>query len=460
VAGSTPLRTVQLMRKKTSLTYQAKRPLWRRLLPFASVLAVLGLLVSLYVVRSGARPNFGAGDLVTGGDGVKHSVYVDGWTMRTLGSKPIRYQSGVEGTENFTDPLPLTFTPLDGGDLEALLETDPEILEDAFARLVSGDLSLRCTTVGCRTATAELPLSLLADPATVGGIGSLYTAWNISAGLYRAEFSAPAGQPVTYSLEKAGALTVFEAAEGEKVIGEDGTEITLQPVIDASNGWGRRSWYLASAWQTIFIPETRWNDPTPVINDRGRGDFERSTDANPTPVDPSLLARGLADKPAQTLAAMSRSQLTYFSSPVTGCGVAALCIPDSIEVTVRETGRQSMPVCSTDGRYATAVALTTDWSVKLIGQTHAFGAWNGEDPQNFPGAEGKSVLGYRGAPSLVGGQMDLRVNLWMLVSSAGETFAVAGSRGQIGIDGPEFTRATASLSEIGSYFEGDWSVCS
>jgi hypothetical protein len=431
------------------------------MLPATAAFVVILLIVSLYVVRSGNRTQIGTGvgDALGIGKGVEHSVYLDGWTMRTLKGKNLRYQSGVVGSESFKEPLPLTFQPLDADDLEELVSTDPEIVEDVLARLVNGDQELRCTTEGCRDSAGDLPVAQLADVSAVTGLGSVYRAWNISAGLYRATFQAPEGAPIVLSVQDAGALTLFPTQEGRKVVGEDGTEITLPVRLDAENGWGRNSWYVAYAWGSVFVPETLWNDDVPVINDRGPGDLTPSEQVNPAPVDPSLLARGLADLAGQSLAALSRSQLTYFSSPVTGCGVAALCVPDSVTVKVTESGRQTQSVCSSTGGHGTAVAVTTDWQVTLVGQTHAFGAWNGKDPQNFPGAGGTTVLGYRGAPELVGGQLDLRVNLWMLVNGNGEVFALAGSRGQIGVDDAEYTKAKATLTELSQYFEGDWSLC-
>jgi hypothetical protein len=431
------------------------------MLPALASLSVVALIATLYVVRSGNLEQIGTGvgSGLSVGDGVQHSVYVDGWTLRTLKGKALRYQSGVSGTANHTTPLELTFSPLSVDELNDLVSSDPEIVEDAFARLVTGDRELRCDRDGCRNGSGSLSFEQLADLTTVAGLGSVYQAWNINAGLYRATFSAPEGAPITLSVENEGAQTFFSAPESEKVIGEGGVEITLTSQPDGENGWGRRSWYVAYAWGAVFVPETLWNDDVPVINDRGSGDLTPSDSTNPVLSDPALLARGLADVSSQPLSALSRSQLTYFSSPVSGCGVAALCVPDSVSVEVVEKGRQSQSVCSDNG-FATAVALTTDWEVTLMGQTHALGAWNGKDPQNFPGAAGMSVLGYRGAPELVGGQLNLRVNLWMLVNSIGEVFAIAGSRGQVGVDGPEYTTAEAKLSELSSYFEGDWSVCS
>lgn len=440
--------------------YQAPRPLWRRLLPGISLLCVVALIGTLYLVRSGNRPSFGVGADGLGNAGqVEHTVYLDGWTLRTLQGKPIRFQSGVVGTEGFTDPLALTFSPLDAGELGDLVKSDPEIVEEAVSRLVTGDSSLRCRADGCRTGGVDMDASVLTDLGAVPGLGSLYQAWNITAGLHRATFRAPEGAPIVLSVEDAGALTLFDTPEKRTVIGEDGTEITLSSPPSGETGWGRRSWYVAVAWGTVFIPQTLWNDEVPAINDRGAGDSAAVENPNTALPDPALLARGLSDLPSQSLAALSSSQLTYFSSPVTGCGVAALCVPDSVIVKVQESSRQVQPVCSVDGGYATAVALTTDWQVTLIGQTHAFGAWNGKDPQNFPGATGTSVLGYRGAPELVGGQLDLRVNLWMLVNSNGEIFAIAGSRGQIGVDDAVYTKAKATLAELPQFFEGDWSAC-
>jgi hypothetical protein len=449
------------MGRRDQLVYREPKSLWRRLLPAFAVLVVLVMIATLYVVRNSDRARIGtnAQDTVDNGATETHSVYLDGWSVRTLAGQSLRFQAGMPGTTETTAPLPLTFRPLNRDELDDLVGTDPEIVENAFSRLVSGDDKMRCTSEGCRNSSGEVDLNLLTDLSTVPGLGSMYRAWNVDAGLYRATFEAPVDSPVSLSLENAGALTLFPAQTGRTVIGENGTEITLEIEPDAENGWGRRSWYVATAWGTVFLPEVRWNDGSPVIYTRDGGDAEPVAATTIAAADPTLFARGLGDVAPRSLAALTRSQLTYFSSPVTGCGVAALCVPGTADVQVTETSRQSAPVCSVDGEHAVLTAVTTDWKVTLTGQVHAFGAWNGKDPKEFPGATGSSVLGYRGAPELVGGQLDLRVNLWILVNGTGEMFALAGSRAQIGVDASEYTRAKATLADLNMFFGGDWSPC-
>jgi hypothetical protein len=155
---------------------------------------------------------------------------------------------------------------------------------------------------------------------------------------------------------------------------------------------------------------------------------------------------------------LDTSQLTYFSSPVTGCGVAALCVPTSLDVKVRSIARETAKVCN-GTLHAVAVAYTNEWEATLVGQVHVFGAWNGKDPLSFTGTGHPSVIGYSGSPELVGGLLSTRQANVALIGANGEVFAVAGSRGQIGVDGPEYVNATSRLSELEKYFNGDWKRC-
>jgi hypothetical protein len=439
--------------------YVAPKSLWRKALPVVSVIAGVAVITTLFVTRSNdTSTNVGLGEV--GGEGALHRVYLDGWSYRTLDGLTISAASD-------DTTVPLTFAPLDADGIDEALERDPEIVQNTLARLVTGDASLRCTASGCTTDNGRFDHRVLAELADVEGLGSMYQAWRIPSGMYVAEFRAPEGAVFSIGAEGWTDLVLREApqfAAGETtVIGEFGTEVKISDLADTSGslyGYGRRSWDIAAAFGTFFIPDAHWDDETPEISARGSGSTVDVNTSAAAELDAEFLAHGLANLPTQpAFGGLDNSQITYFSSPVTGCGVAALCVPTSLSVQVTPIARETAQVCTDDGRYAVAVALTSEWEATLVGQTHVFGAWNGKDPATFPGAGHHSVLGYSGTPELVGGQLSTRQTLVTLLDATGEVFALAGSRAQIGVDAAEFTTARMRLADLELYFNGDWKKC-
>lgn len=227
----------------------------------------------------------------------------------------------------------------------------------------------------------------------------------------------------------------------------------------AVNGYGRHSWYIAAAWGTLFIPDIRWNDENPEMFTTGVGSTGSLGEIT-NPLLGELFARGLADAVTPTLLnGLNRSQLTYFSSPVTGCGVAAICVPTELGVNIDVISSDVAAVCSITGSEALAVATTTEWNTALLAPTHIFGAWNGKNPSTFPAANYGTVIGYAGEPELVGGQLSTRQTLLYLIDSRGTVFNIAGARAQIGADSETLTGATINVDNITELFNGEWSRC-
>lgn len=447
------------MKNRTTTPYYVAPKSWlRRVAPAVVTTLFLGSLLGLYVSR-GTSGNDGIELGEVAGEGVLHRVYLDGWSYRTLDGVSIYAGSDAS-------PVTLNFSPLDRDGIGEALERDPEIVQNTLARLITGDSSLRCDNSGCQTATGAVNLDLLVDLTNVPGLGSMYQAWSITSGMYIAEFRAPEGSTISIGGEKWDDLVVQESPPfpngDDFVVGEFGTKIPVAELPDSTGplfGYGRRSWDVAAAWGQFFIPEATWDDITPTISYRGNGSTTDVEVGVANGFDASFLAHGLADRAASpAVDGLEPSQLTYFSSPVTGCGVAALCAPSSLQVQVKDISRETGKVCN-GTRHAVAVAYTTEWEATLLGQVHIFGAWNGTDPANFNGAGHPSVLGYSGAAELIGGQLSTRQASIALIGASGEVFAVAGSRGQIGVDSAEFVKANSRLADLDKYFDGDWTRC-
>ena len=445
-------------KNRVSPYYVPPKKWWQRSAPVAIAFLSVGLIVGLFFVRDGSNSiELNLGEV--SGEGVLHRIYLDGWSFRTLDNTSV-----YAGSED--NPITLTFSPLDIDGLRAAVKRDPEIVQNTLARLVTGDSSLRCVSSGCSTQSGPVDLNLLADLSNVPGLGSSYKAWSVKHGLYFAEFRAPEGVLISIGAEAWDDLVVQESPnlEGDAtfVVGEFGTKVPIValPAADGSlYGYGRRSWDVAAAWGRFFIPEARWDDKDPTVSFRGSGSTTPVSTEIATTFEGSFLAHGLADRAdLPSINGFDTSQLTYFSSPVTGCGVAALCVPVSLEVEVRSIARETAKVCN-GSRHAVAVAYTNEWEAVLVGQIHVFGAWNGKEPAIFADAGHPSVVGYSGSPELVGGLLSTRQANVALIGGSGEVFAIAGTRGQIGVDGAEYVKATSRLKDLEKYFNGEWKLC-
>lgn len=459
VAGSGLPSTVTPMKKRSGTPYYvAPKPWWRRVAPAVAAVIFLGLLTGIYVSRdSDQLDGVNVGEV--GGVGALHRVYLDGWSYRILDGASV-YAGATDA------PITLNFTPLDVEGLKKAVERDPEIVQNTVARLVTGDATLRCTTSGCTTRNGPVDLEQLADLSNVPGLGSSYRAWSVTAGMYVAEFRAPEGSVIAIGAENWDDLVVQEApalpTDQTYVIGEFGTKVPVAELGDSTGamfGYGRRTWDVAAAWGQFFIPEATWENEEPTVHYRADGATAEVPETVAGTFDGTFLAHGLSDRAAHpAVDGLNASQLTYFSSPVTGCGVAALCAPTSVKVNVKSIARETGQVCNGD-RHAVAVAYTNEWDATLLGQVHIFGAWNGKEPTSFIGAGHRSVLGYSGAPELIGGMLSTRQANIALIGADGDVFAIAGSRGQIGVDVAEYTNATSRLADLEQYFDGDWERC-
>lgn len=386
-------------------------------------------------------------------DLVTHSIYLDGWTMRTLAGLDIIASHG-----EFSQPL--KFTPLTADDITQLLLIEPNIVAEALSRMVSGDSSLRCDTSGCTANGSQFDSALLTQLTLTGSLSDMYQGWNITSGLYRAEVLAERDQMLTISAAGWDSL-LLNTKSGSYVP-------TIITDTSETNGYGRNLWYIAGAWGNFFIPDVRWNDIEAVTYDID-SDYELS---NLDIIDPDdlesisqklpsgLFARGLADPvPSEWLVGFNRSELTYLTSPTTGCGPVSLCVPDKLQVKISQTSVSQNLACNVDGRYSVAVSVSSDWDITVLAPTHLFGAWNGVLSETFHNSDNYlSVLGYTGTPQMVGGLVSLRQLQTYLIDRRGSIIALDGSRFQIGIESSEKTSTVLDFDNFSNMFLG-WSLC-
>lgn len=346
------------------------------------------------------------------GDGVPLRLYLDGWTHRILDGRSVTV-SLPDG--RFTK---VQFTPVNAEGVTDVLQDAPHVVASTLSRLADGDQRLRCDQSGCRAGDRGIDAAaLLTELSTIGGLGVSYQRWGVNHGLYEGRVSIPADTQM-FSVSAEG----YVPTQLVYALGEGG---------DIVSGFGTGSFLLGAAWGRLFPIEPRW-----VQTDENSGDAVRSvrralagTGEASSFIGGKLLA-GPADRSPSAVRAASGlnpSQLTYLSSPVTGCGPAVVCTPVTVTVTTSKSSSEQAVVCEGNGRGILAIRNSTV-NIRLPHPTHLGGVWPVSESNIFPGEENaSSVLGYFGRPPLAEGEVTTEMSVIELADGNG-VVAVAGSR--------------------------------
>jgi hypothetical protein len=346
------------------------------------------------------------------GNGAGLKLYLDGWTHRILDGRPV--------TVSLPDGryAKVQFTPVDAEGIENVLRDAPHVVASTLSRLADGDQRLRCDQTGCGAGDRRIDAAaLLTDPSTIGGLGISYQRWGVEHGLYEGRVTVPTDTQM-FSVGAEG----YAATQLVYVLGDGG---------DIVSGYGTGSFLLGAAWGRLFPIEARW-----VQTDENSGDAVRSVrraladTGDATAFICGNLLAGPADRsPGAVRAAsgLNPSQLTYLSSPVTGCGPAVVCTPATVTITTSKSRSEQAVVCEGDGRGILAIRNSTV-KIALPHPTHLGGVWPASESNIFAGEENaSSVLGYFGRPPLAEGTVTTEMSVIELADGNG-IVALAGSR--------------------------------
>jgi len=379
------------------------------------------------------------------------TVYLDGWSMKVLNGTPVKAE--IQGSNRVAQ---LEFVPLNEEAIGKVADEHNQVLTDVMSRLVTGDRRLNCSNGLCSAGPNTFKPAILTEAAKIPGFGKMYEDWGITRALWAAKIRVPlGGQIVNFLAEDYAGTTVI--AGTATLEGGEGTVIP-----QAESGWGSNSYYIGASFGRIHLITPSWRDTTFGANDAIRmigrpvSNFqssERQDLVNLAGRDP--LSRGVGDRSAAVVAlGLNDYQLTYYSSPTTGCGAAALCIPTQIDVKRENIKVSDRVACSVDGS-AVIVAVRSRWTINLPGATHLAGVWGaGVDPNTLPGAAGMlSVLGYKGSPPLVDGKIAFENLTFYAIDSYGLAL-VAGGRAENGGALPKIT-----ASDYAQLFDGIFKEC-
>lgn len=354
------------------------------------------------------------------------TVYVDGWTMKILDRTKVKFRDSETRRE-----ADLDFVPLNAEGIDKAAAQHPEVFTDILSRMVSGDRRLKCTTDGCSAGGAAITPSMLAEPSQVPAFGKMYESWGINRGVWAAKIRVPVGSRVADFIADGYAGTSVIVGP---TVAEGGEAITPKP----DSGWSKNSYYIAASFGRLHLVLPAWRD-TPGTEDAVRmvarnalGVRESQQDTLVEIAGRDPLSGGIGDLSALAAAnGLNDYQLTYYSSPTTGCGAAALCVPGKISVKRSAVDVSDQLACNAEGTSVLIVSVRSTWTVKLPHTTHLAGVWGaGADPTAFDGSASMlSVLGYNGTPPLASGTKTFENLTWYAIDSLGLA-VVAGSRAE------------------------------
>lgn len=348
------------------------------------------------------------------------TVYIDGWSQLAAGSREI----SVAGINKDGKAVRSSST-LNPVRAEELKELDPEMLRVLVGRLIDTGRGYACEGGVCRQEDGSTvnAAEMLANPASIPGLGDMYQAWGMETSLWRADLKVgqdsetmvvSIGNAVSGAFESG---TGYIQVEDELLLGAGlGTVFKLTP-----------NWIDEPVPYNLFLPQVGIE----------AGDYESVGKLEESIMDAA--GRGLA-RGAGALADLARSELTFLTSPTTGCGGWVTCVPGSAEIEVVSRTRTPLGLhCVPD---AEGEAAGTPVGVTIVDETrnvvfekpaHQFGAWNGSSAGELPGG-GEDMLW--GVPPLVEGEQTFRVVTAFIWDGAmgGRLIGTAGYLAQDGYD--------------------------
>ena len=285
-------------------------------------------------------------------------IYMDGWSkIYTPGTVKIFDPSTGEQATS-------TFEPLSEQEIKESLKKSPEVISSMLARLYASDYKFTCTPTACSDSRGTLDaVKYLANPTSIPTLGESYNAYGMKSGVYLAKFKIHANT---------GLLTVSVGDSNKYAINavgkivESGFADESSMIIGPDNGYGKRTFGFSAAFGRIFLNQPTWVDKNPSLFTYEPYGIENLESSYLNSYKALPLQNGLGSAKDSLLAdGLNDSQLTFYSSPATGCGSFALCIPESFKSTVTNLTSTPFTLCTKEGTKVHAVAYNADLSLQL-----------------------------------------------------------------------------------------------
>lgn len=390
------------------------------------------------------------------------TVYVDGWSLSTVGA--LRWSPASTAAEQRVDAAAgdvIAFAPVTGDDVADLGARHPQVLTQVAARMVTTDRTLVCGAEGCRRDGGDVDLDWFTDPAAIPALGESYAGYQVGAAVYRAVLDVPVGTAyVRIGAEGSSAFygRVADADATATVPPGAAEEATGRAPGD---GIADNVFLLAAGLGRVFVPDAAWLG----------GDADTAAPgtrtAPPTPTGPvtdlpagPLFTAGLAAADPAS-AGLDDSQMTLLTSPSAGCGGYALCVPRTLEAAVSQVSVTQVDTCVAGqaDAHAPVVLVDSTWTVTFPQPTHMAGVWDGRTADQLAGYRADGSLFGGAEPVLVSGPQQLRVVQALVYSGpgTGQLVSIQGATGQYGKDDPEFLARrydVGSLDQLGFTAQG------
>lgn len=446
----------------------------KKLISVVAVILTVGLIAAFYIYRAQSANTYetvtpnaaqasGAPTAPIEGapDTAKTTFYLDGWSKVTTDGVSVTYTPEVKDA----NPVPITWTPLSSDEISTLATDNADIVERYAARLGVTGSDLTCNADGCTSSTGDLSYDQIADPKTIPGFEEIYESQKVTAGIWKYDLNvSPEVAAVVLSATEWNNTTVnllTAGAETTEIFEDESETFTVEP--EANNGYLKGQFPLSAAFGSFFTTTPTWIVDEPVSQYR--------RDTNGTEVTPEQVIEKLAEpafakglsSPTIFASQLTPSQLTYMSSPATGCGVGVLCSPGTFETTFADSNVTAIEVCNiNDGQNAILSVENSNWTFDLgEKKTTMFGAWNGTNPDAFENKQGESVI-YTGTAPVITGSQTVHQNTARLFDGRnGEVilFANAGQMAQAGFDSEEALNRQLTTDAYPDLFNGDYAPC-
>lgn len=309
-------------------------------------------------------------------DKATKEVYIitDKWSLLNLPNTDLKINVG-----GFTSTL--VFNPLTADEYENLLKVDPSVISKAMGRFYSSNKSLTCSVIACTIEKKNIDPAILATPSSIPGFGEMYSAYGIDSILYQAKVKIPVNSDM--------ATIIGNNLKSTSVIfgsTDDGSSTAYQYV---GNAFGN-IYSVSVAWNadSDFIPEARFYTDSsgklsigdPIISDKLYG----------------VLAKGLGSS-NPLLYNLNSSQMTYLTSPTTGCGAITICIPGIVTSNLKIGSNENFKVCAKDNTVGQAFLIFGSTDIKLTRPSFIPGL------VSYSQRDSNNITGVYGLPNLITG---------------------------------------------------------
>lgn len=415
----------------------------------AAAVALVVALTGVFYATGGfdrGKLDLPIGDTKPDAEGTRTvTVFVDGWSAAVAGGPTLEVT--VAG-----DTEQVVFRPATPAELRAAADVAPDAVTALAARLVNGDVTLRCASEGCLSDAGPVSFGELAEPARHPHLGPTYTTWGIETGVWVATVDLPA-DTFTFTIAAPGTnqpgftFSLGDFALSDNDTAEGDAHIAAEPA--ASNGWSHGVYAVGVAFGQVFPIDAAWLSdahPSKFLRDETTATLRLPEYATP------LFAGGPAAV-VDYARSLTPSQLTLMSSPSLGCGYGVACTPYTVYQVTSSTSALTA-LCRDNTRYP-AQLVDARWSATLPGPTQQGGVWNGKT--ELDRAVATTAL-WKGLPPDASGKLDLRV-VNLFVWDDGGLRDVGSIVVQVGKDPAAMVTRPAADLLADAYANSPWKPC-